>query len=220
MLPVSEANIIQSLGIPAGQADDYVTENIRKYIQICFELSAPCAGYVVCSEPCFDRDQAHLNLSGETFHLGRIVTAALEKSARIALFIGTCGKEVENYSRQLMKAGQTLEGYIVDLIGSEIAENIAEYIHNEVEKDMAGVGLKITNRYSPGYCKWPVSDQQQLFRLLGENNCDVILTDSSLMLPVKSVSGIIGIGQEVENAGYSCSICDADFCLYRDKKNH
>ncbi len=138
----------------------------------------------------------------------------------MALFIGTCGKEVENYSRQLMKEGHTLEGYIVDLIGSEIAENIAEYIHNEVEKDMASQGLKITNRYSPGYCKWPVSDQQQLFRLLGESNCGVNLTDSSLMIPVKSVSGIIGIGQEVENAGYSCDICETDHCIYRDKKSY
>ncbi len=165
-------------------------------------------------------DQALLTLSGETFHLGKIVTAALEKSNRIALFIGTCGNKVEDYSRQLMKEGHALEGYIVDLIGSEIAENIAEYIHKEVENDMASQGLKITNRYSPGYCKWPVSDQQQLFRLLGESNCGVNLTDSSLMIPVKSVSGIIGIGQEVENAGYSCDICETDHCIYRDKRNH
>jgi hypothetical protein len=219
LLPVSEAQIIRSLGIPAGQAEDDVADNNRKDIQICFELSAPCIGYAVFSEPCFNRDQALLTLSGETFHLGKIVTAALEKSTRIGLFIGTCGKEVENYSRQLMKEGHTLEGYIVDLIGSEIAENVAEYVHNEVGKDMARVGLKITNRYSPGYCKWPVSDQQQLFRLLGDNNCGIILTDSSLMLPVKSVSGIIGIGQEVENAGYSCNICDTDHCIYRDKKS-
>jgi hypothetical protein len=220
LLPVNEADIIQSLGIPAGQADDYVTENIRKYIQICFELSAPCASYVVFSEPGFKRDQDLLILSGEIFHLGKIVTAALGKSTRIAIFIGTCGKEVENYSRQLMKEGQTLEGYIVDLIGSEIAENIAEYVHKELEKDMAGMGLKITNRYSPGYCKWPVSDQQQLFRLLGESNCGVSLTDSSLMIPVKSVSGMVGIGEQVENRGYSCSICDTDYCIYRDKKSH
>ncbi len=219
MLPVGEANIIHSLGIPAGQADDYVTENIRKYIQICLELSAPCASYVVLSEPGFNNDQALLTVSGETFHLGKIVTAALGKSTQMAIFVGTCGKEVENYSRQLMKEGQMLEGYIVDLIGSEIAENIAEYVHNEIEKDMASQGLKITNRYSPGYCKWPVSDQQQLFRLLGESNCGVSLTDSSLMIPVKSVSGMVGIGAQVENRGYSCSICDTDHCIYRDKKN-
>ena len=165
---MSEANIIQSLGIPAGQADDYVTGKIRKYTQICTELATPCADYVVFSDPCFKRDEALLILADETFHLGKIVNSALEKSTRIALFIGSCGTKVEEYSRQLMKEGHTLEGYIVDLIGSEIAENVAEYIHNEVEKDMAGQGLKITNRYSPGYCKWPVSDQQQLFRLLGE----------------------------------------------------
>ena len=31
---------------------------------------------------------------------------------------------------------------------------------------IAARGLRITNRYSPGYCDWRVSEQQSLFRLL------------------------------------------------------
>ncbi len=158
-------------------------------------------------------------LNGKTFHLKRIVASALSKSSEIAAFAGTCGQEVEVYSKKLMRDGHSIEGLIADLVGSEIAETIAGFIHTRIEEAMAEKGINITNRYSPGYCQWNVSDQQQLFALLDKNNCGIYLTDSSLMIPLKSVSGIIGIGKEVRNQGYTCSKCDADYCLYRDKKN-
>jgi hypothetical protein len=89
-------------------------------------------------------------------------------------------------------------------------------VHKEIKRDMETDGLKITNRYSPGYCGWPVSDQQILFALMGQNICDIRLSESSLMMPVKSVSGIIGAGMHVKSKGYSCAACDTEYCLYRD----
>lgn len=157
-------------------------------------------------------------VKGQSFHLNKMVCSALNNSTEVAFFICTCGGKVELYAKQLMKDGHTLEGLIVDLAGSEIAEGVADFIHKKIESDMAEYGLKITNRYSPGYCNWQVSEQQKLFSLLTENNCGVQLTTSSLMLPIKSVSGIVGIGKNVKNMGYSCAICETDHCLYRDKK--
>ena len=106
---------------------------------------------------------------------------------------------------------------IVDLIGSEIAEEVAEYVHKKIEQDMRLRGMSITNRYSPGYCNWHVSDQQKLFKILEGKTCGIQLSDSSLMLPLKSISGIIGVGSNVKNRGYACSKCEMDFCIYRVK---
>jgi hypothetical protein len=39
------------------------------------------------------------------------------------------------------------------------------------------------------------------------------------MQPVKSVSGIIGIGADVKFNPYTCRICEATHCLYRLNKN-
>ena len=76
---------------------------------------------------------------------------------------------------------------------------------------------KTTNRYSPGYCGWNVSDQQKLFALLPKNFCGVSLNENSMMLPVKSISAVIGIGKTVEKKDYQCSICDVEFCYKRDR---
>jgi hypothetical protein len=59
-------------------------------------------------------------------------------------------------------------------------------------------GLLVVVRFIPGYCNWLLSDQQKLFELIGGNNCGVKLTESSLMILIKSVSGVIGVGAEVK----------------------
>ena len=217
-LLVSKENILKSLGVPADKADDFLLDKINVLIQESMAISSPYACWSVFSNPQFIPDPGLMNLEGKTFHLNKMVTSSLAKSTEVALFIGTCGEKVELYSKELMKGGHSLEGLIVDLIGSEIAEDVADFIHKRIEQDMSAGGFKVTNRYSPGYCNWPVSDQQQLFHLLRDHDCGVQLTGSSLMLPIKSVSGIIGIGSQVENTGYFCAVCEADHCLYRDKK--
>lgn len=92
-------------------------------------------------------------------------------------------------------------------------------IQDEMEQHLRQYGLNITDRYSPGYCGWNVDEQQKLFSLFPDKFCGVTLTPHSLMQPVKSVSGIIGIGPEVSRKGYTCNVCDMANCIYRKKKN-
>jgi len=215
---IREENILKSLQVPPGKEDDYLTGQIDEYIKECLNICQPSASYTLRKDVIFLSEKASTVIEGVRFSTGRIVTAALRKSFYVTLFVCTCGPEVEKLSKQLLKEGNMLEGYIVDLIGSEIAETLAENIHQKIGADAKKAGFNHSNRYSPGYCGWPVSDQQLLFPLL-INSCGVTLTPSSLMLPIKSVSGIVGIGPEVKFQGYTCSKCDAAFCIYRDKKN-
>ena len=91
-------------------------------------------------------------------------------------------------------------------------------MQDELEAVMKEAGFSITNRYSPGSCGWPVSDQQLLFSLFPDKYCGISLSDSSLMDPLKSVSGIIGIGRNVKKTAYTCDICDIENCMYRYRK--
>jgi hypothetical protein len=115
-----------------------------------------------------------------------------------------------------MSEGDPLTGYIYDIIGSIVVDAAADMMQSELEKTILSAGKKITNRYSPGYCGWDVSEQHKLFRLFPDNFCGIRLTDSALMDPVKSISGIIGIGEEVRYNNYRCSLCDMKECAYRE----
>lgn len=217
-IQVKSENIIHGLGVPGDHAEEYVLSLIDELIASCLQMCKPMVSASIFDHPEISRKEGILSLGQVTFNLNKVVTTALNKSTSVALFTATCGGETGAFSASLIKEGNALEGLIVDLIGSEIAEEAAEYVHGRLGAEMALMGLNVTNRYSPGYCNWPVSDQHKLFGLLNGNNSGIKLTDSSLMLPIKSVSGIIGIGHAVTFRGYSCRYCSMDQCLYRNRK--
>ena len=114
-----------------------------------------------------------------------------------------------------MSEGDPLTGYIYDMIGTLIVDSAAEKMQEILSERCAGNGLKITNRYNPGYCGWAVVEQHKLFSLMSDNFCGIRITDSALMEPIKSVSGFIGIGEKVKYNKYTCSLCDMRNCPYR-----
>jgi len=103
-------------------------------------------------------------------------------------------------------------------LGSVIAEKCADEMEKNVQESIEKLGWHRTNRFSPGYCGWHVSQQQILFALFKGETCGVRLTDSSLMLPIKSVSGIMGLGQQVRRLDYTCGLCHFEKCYKRKKK--
>ncbi len=63
-----------------------------------------------------------------------------------------------------------------------------------VRREAGAVGACVTLRYSPGYCDWDVAQQRKLFKIFELDDIGVRLTEECLMIPQKSVSGIIGVG--------------------------
>jgi hypothetical protein len=217
-LKVPVENILKGMGMLQSDADEYLLDLIGKFILKCFQLVEPRASYVFNEQIQVDLPKHKVIIEDTTLDTGKIVTSFLKKSDALILFSITCGDKVETLSKHLMKNENGLEGLIVDLIGSELAESITGYLHNYIEEKLAGTGFGVTNRFSPGYCNWPVSDQQKLFSLLKGNNCGIELTPSSLMLPIKSVSGIFGIGTDLKRIAYKCMICNDEKCIMRENK--
>ena len=146
--------------------------------------------------------------SGIRFSSGSIIAEQLRKAETLALFVASIGGMLENWSKRLIEEGEPLRGYIVDAVASETVEAAAEWLQKKIESHVQRRAWKITNRYSPGYCGWSVAEQHKLFSLLPKGFCGVSLTPSALMIPIKSISGIIGLGPNVKRAAYQCSICD------------
>ena len=214
-LTVDLNQVLRGLSMTRSDADEYLISLIQNLNITCKELAQPRAGFSICNDPEFVLESKTLKIADKEFQLGKIITAMLKKSQAVVFFIATIGVEVEALSKKYMRNGDALEGYIVDLIGSELAESATDYLHSYLEKLVAAEGYGLSNRYSPGYCNWPVSDQQHLFSLMQKVNCGVTINDSSLMSPVKSVSGILGIGKGMKRVDYKCRLCDDDKCILR-----
>lgn len=196
-----------------------LVESIEDVLENGHALCKIEGGYKIISSVHFDRKSYSLMVDCQSFNVKKVVFQQLRKVESIALFACTAGNEIVNRSRELMKEGELLKGYVYDVFGSLVVEEAMDRVQNTLRSKMQEEGLRITNRYSPGYCGWDVSEQKKLFSLLPKNFCGIKLTDSCLMHPIKSVSGIIGIGKSAKFNQYTCNLCDEEDCLYRNLRH-
>ena len=204
-LQITLADVYEQMGYHNTEPDgatqretQAVVDEVRRWLrpQFCF--------FVVREIPAFD--------------MGNIILRQLRGSEAYALFMCTAGEEFEAFQQRLKTEGDMVRVFIADTLGSVIAEKCADEMETCLQLSIDKLGWRHTNRFSPGYCGWHVSEQQKLFPLFDGHTCGITLTESSLMVPIKSVSGIIGLGREVRKLDYTCGLCTFEKCYKRKKK--
>ena len=220
-LKLDASQIEAVLGYKEGEDRELVAGLIEEILTESQEISNIKAQFTVFNDIQFDNVAKSIGINKLVFQVKKTVFVQLKNSDSVAVFLCTAGEEIGIRSKKSMNERDFLRGYIYDVVGSEIVEAAADIMQDDLERIMLASGKRITNRYSPGYCDWDVAEQHKLFQLIPENYCDIILTPSALMKPVKSISGIIGIGTNVKKNPYTCGMCDMKDCIYRrvrDKK--
>ncbi|MDF1559676.1 MAG: vitamin B12 dependent-methionine synthase activation domain-containing protein [Bacteroidales bacterium] len=217
MLPSVRA-LERAMGYPAGNAPGYLTAVITEVFDELIAHEEIRAEYRIIDDIAIDTDAGTLTLQEVVLSPGLTVTVQIREAEKVALFVCTAGATVSDRSRCSTPDADLLKGYVYDVTGTIVVENAADMMLQELRRTMEAGGYGITNRFSPGYCGWDMAEQHKLFIFLRDNYGGVTLTESALMKPVKSVSGIIGIGRKVRFAPYSCSMCDDKNCLYRGRK--
>ena len=213
-LAVDRAGIVGVLGYRDGAIPEHFGEMLDLALEEAAERCRLQAGYrlVACGRVP-ERFDA-LRIGGMDFATRKIVAGALGRAEQVAVFAASIGPVFEEWARATMLADPAL-GFIADAVGSAVAESLADRLHDHIGSVMAARGWKITNRYSPGYCGWSVAEQHQLFSLLPAGFCGISVGASALMHPVKSVSGIVGVGPAVKHSDYLCDVCNVRDCTYR-----
>jgi hypothetical protein len=127
------------------------------------------------------------------------------------------GKVVGGLLEKCDNDNMIVESYVLDAIGSSAVESLAEYVQGIVGEIAYHNGLSISRRFSPGYCDWPITEQEKIFSVLDRHSSLVNLSSDHMMSPQKSVSGIIGIGSgENGVAAYNpCKTCEKRNCVGR-----
>lgn len=220
-LDLDQRHIQKMMGYKDQEAPEPFPSLIGEAILRSQEICEIRAGYVIIDHLHFRPDTKSMVINNFLdkpleFFVERIVFSQLKRADKIIVFLCTAGDAIGEWSKKLMNSGDMLMGYVVDVIGSEIVEAAMDLVQKDLETYFKKNDLNITNRYSPGYCNWQVSEQQNLFRLLPANFCGIRLSSSSLMKPQKSISGFIGLGQHVKRSAYQCKICDIEDCIYRN----
>lgn len=175
-----------------------------------FEIKA---GYRRIQNMEFLQESRQIKVGDLIFSPGKIIFSQVRKAVEIAFFAGTAGERVTSRCQQLNLRGDSVYSYVLDALGSVVAEKAVEKMMDLMVFNSGKSG--ISESFSPGYCNWDVAEQHMMFSLLPPRFCGISLSPSSLMNPVKSVSGIIGIGPEMKRSGYHCHHCNDKNCIYR-----
>lgn len=217
-LILDHSQIIKSLGYE----DEEIPDPFPAYLDEAYEFASglkDIKGVYRKVEATINREnKTYIQTENIDFKVGKTICTELNGSSAYAFFICTAGATISSVSQKLLHGDDPVLGYVYDVMGSAIAEAVGDKIQEIIKTEAEKKGEKITNRYSPGYCHWNVEDQHNLFSLFDGKTCGVSLTPSALMHPVKSISGVIGIGKEVKFRDYQCDLCTLENCVYRN--NH
>ena len=212
-LKITPSDLAEFMGFE-NHAPDPFPELIKKGLEQATEFCDIKAGFRLFDAIETNTLNKTIKINNQVFSPSTIVVSQLKTATKAVLFVCTAGSEISRHAQLISTNSDPMLGYIFDVIGSVAVDKAVDKMAEWLKKYMAAVDLGISDSYSPGYCEWSVSEQQKLFSLLPDKFCGVQLSASSLMYPIKSVSGIIGIGADLKQLGYQCNWCNDRNCFY------
>lgn len=213
-LAILPEEIEELMGFEPGQAPEPFPELIEQGLRLAPEFCQITGGYKIFDELTVDSLNETIRINDQVFHTGETVVSQLKNATQAALFVCTAGTGISMTAKEMANRDDEFLAYVLDVIGSVTVDKAAGKIQEEIGVNATPAGMGITDPFSPGYCNWSVAEQQKLFALLPPGFCGISLSETSLMSPVKSVSGITGIGKNCKQKGYQCNWCNDRQCIY------
>jgi len=139
----------------------------------------------------------------------RFMAINLKEVHRVFPYLVTSGRELYDWK---MGFEDLLDSYYADEINQIALRTAEKYLLDHLNTTYQ---LGKTASMNPGSLEdWPITAQRSLFQLLGDPReaIGVELTDSMLMLPNQTVSGIRFVSED----GFSnCELCPREICEHR-----
>jgi hypothetical protein len=178
-------------------------ESLDELIALAQGLIRPRAVYEVAYTGA--KGEGTVEVAGVTFE-SPILLKNLEPANKVFPYIITVGPDLE---RAASAQDDLLKQYYLEEMANMALESAAGWLGGQLETRYGVTGLA---NMSPGSLEdWPITEQAKLFSIFGdtEKAVGVRLTDSMLMLPRKSISGILFPSEE----GFvACQLCERERC--------
>jgi hypothetical protein len=141
----------------------------------------------------------------------RALRASLDNVEQVYLYVATCGRELDSIP---LRASDIFGQFCRDTIKEMALWAALVYLHEHLTETYGLQRLATMNPGSGEASVWPIEQQRELFGFLGdvETAVGVTLSESCLMVPNKSVSGIFFPS---ESGFESCQLCRRDPCSER-----
>lgn len=155
-----------------------------------------------------ERHDNAVTIDGQLFEC-TLMKNNLSEVNRVFPFTVTCGRELYNWAR---KIDDIFVQYWADHIMEVVLRNAVAVLYDTIKTQY---GVSKLSSMNPGSLEgWPIEQQIPLFKLMENKQVEigVELTESYLMVPQKTVSGILFKSK----SGYTnCKLCEMVNCPSR-----
>jgi len=140
-----------------------------------------------------------------------VVAKNLEGVHRVFAYVCTCGTEVDDWSH---KESDYVVSLWLDMIKEMFLHDAGTYFVDYLKKALQAETLSSVNPGSGDVENWPIAQQVQLFSMIGDvrGQIGVTLSDSFLMTPIKSTSGLY---YQSNTQFVNCALCRREKCVGR-----
>ena len=148
---------------------------------------------------------------------GLAIRRHLEGCSRTVLCGITLGRRVDDLITRLQVTDMEMAVY-ADCGASALAEQAADLFEEYIRMQLPEETPYMTCRFAPGYGDLPLAEQRYLIKSLdAERKIGLTLNDSDLLVPLKSLTGILGIADHPVSGHHAdCSCCMlAETCIRR-----
>ena len=202
-----------SLSLDMGKVKDKIQGGDGVQIQTLLEVAKPLISAKAVCKVCYIEEKLEdtVIIDGIRFR-SRVLRKNLQKVGRVFPYVITIGTRLE---QKADASTDLLEKYYLDKIGNIALSEVRHHLEEHLCSRFALDGLSYM---SPGSLEdWPIEEQRPLFSILkgAEGSIGVKLTESLLMIPRKSVSGIYF---PTEVTFHSCQLCPRQNCEGRNAR--
>lgn len=145
--------------------------------------------------------------------------ANLMAKAKAALVsVNSIGQPLDDAVHELNASGEALGAYLLDCVGVVALSKVADAAAAMAEERAAAEGWGVGARLAPGsLVGWNTDRQSEICALLPLESAGLSLTDSGLIIPFKSASGMIGLGPDFKRkkVGSVCGLCSLKETCWR-----
>ncbi len=205
-----------------GYKNNLPDENIQRVIDECEAqlLSVIEPRYIFRSFNIL-REDNNILLDGCEISLGgKDIQNHLERCDRAVLFCATISAGADRLIRKAQLEDMT-RAVIIDSLASATIEQVCDIAEGEIRNEYPESYM--TWRFSPGYGDLPIEIQGEFLSVLNApKRIGLTATESSILIPKKSVTAVIGLSNNpVEQKKRGCQTCNLkDTCNFRKRGEH
>ncbi len=148
---------------------------------------------------------------GRARFVSKVLRANLDEVERVFPYVATCGQELDAIS---VESDDVFGQFCRDILKEMALHAAMAHLVTHLKESYSLETLVSMNPGSGDINVWPIQQQRELFAFFGDapESIGVILTDSCLMVPNKSVSGLF---YPSEDGFQSCQLCHREKCPNR-----